>query len=517
MSRRTHHSGPGSPRRRRAAVARVGLVGLALAALFPVVYLAAARRLLGTNLLRSLVNTHPDSTRIEYDEAVSGWPGRLRVKNLRIRGRDQNVEWLVRVDELRAVYSVGSLLRRTFHVRSARGSGLSFRLRTLRRPGDLSPPPVEMIPSIPGFPDPPRVSSAPAKRKASNGRPWAVHVEDLRIESFDEIWVEVYRSRGPARLEGSFFLRPGRKATIGPAEIELLAGDLRVGKEPVLSSRTGRLKCRIDTYDPRRVRGEAVWGKTSGEVLLEGRLEGMSFLNHFLRRSSEPRLSGGDGTASLEGRIERGAARGTVRVRSNGVEARTAGAVLQGDSVIALRIPSWNLKRGPLDLSGSRVELSDATARESGSRNWWGRFDFPSARLDRTLQAKVEVQCRDARPLLALLNTGLPQWAAGLLELEGLTASAELAAGPSLLRVRRLDAKGGSFHIEGEYRRKGRDKDGLFLIDAGKVNVGIAVDDGKAGLRLFGARDWFEKARAAGLPEEAASAQRARSTTAAVP
>jgi hypothetical protein len=99
------------------------------AALFLATYTVAARWLLSGPRLRALINTNPVITWIDWDEAISSWPGRVAVKNLRIRGSDPNVQWIITISEARVRYSVAALLARTFRVSEVRISSLSFRLR----------------------------------------------------------------------------------------------------------------------------------------------------------------------------------------------------------------------------------------------------------------------------------------------------------------------------------------------------------------------------------------------------
>ena len=103
-----------------------------------------------------------------------------------------------------------------------------------------------------------------------------------------------------------------------------------------------------------------------------------------------------------------------------------------------------------LDISGSRLTFSDVRASGSdGSRQWWGRFDIPSGRIDSTTTARIDAETRDARPLLALLAADLPGWTRGLVNLDDFSATGTVSLGPSLTRVRRLDAKGGAFTSRG--------------------------------------------------------------------
>ena len=62
--------------------------------------------------------------------------------------------------------------------------------------------------------------------------------------------------------------------------------------------------------------------------------------------------------------------------------------------------------------------------------------------------------------------------------------------------MRELQAQGGKFRIWGEYERSGERRHGLFLIDAGPLDVGVKLEDGGASVHLIGARKWFEKERA---------------------
>ena len=69
-------------------------------------YVGAARWFLSGPTLRALINTNPESLTLDYDEATSVWPGRVTIRNLRIRGSDHHVQWIIRLDLARVDYSV---------------------------------------------------------------------------------------------------------------------------------------------------------------------------------------------------------------------------------------------------------------------------------------------------------------------------------------------------------------------------------------------------------------------------
>lgn len=342
-------------------------------------------------------------------------------------------------------------------------------------------------------------------------------MENISIERLEEIWIQIYRSRGDARLTGSFFLAPGREAEVGPSAIEFSSGDVRIGSETVLAGRRGRIECHIERYDIARFPGSAVWAVTSGSVSLSGHTPAVRFLNYFFRDSPVPRLSGGAGDLSLRGRIERGAAAGTARLSGRRISARTGPGEVRADADLTMGVRRWDLASGRVDLSQTRIRLADLESPGDRTSGWWGDFDVPSGTISGGIDVRVEAHCRDARPLFTLFGTTVPKLVRRPLELEDLTVTARVALASSFVRVRDLDARGGSTQVLGEYRRRGTRADGVFLIDAKPVPVAVALRDGKARVRPVGARRWFEREREEMFGDAETASQRARSTTTAVP
>jgi len=472
------------------------VVAAAVLALAFAGYAAAARWLLSGPRLRAWINTSPQTTMLDWDEAVSRWPGTVRLKNLRIRGSDQNVEWIIRLAEARADYSIVALLSRTFKVSRVQGSGLSFHLRQKLDPKDPTNPPVSVLPPIPGFADPPLRSPEEPPVSAEEGNPWTIQISGIAIEQFEEIWFDAYRFEGGARLRGEFLLRPGQRARVGPAVIEFQKGSLNLGREALISEVAGRLQATIAEWDPRRVQGDAVWRNVSAEVDVHGPDPSLEFLNYYFRHAREPRFAKGRGVVSLGASIEHGEASGRALLAARGASARQSGVDLTGNLRAALRISKWDLVSGEMDLSGSSLQLSDVTASGTGdSRDWWARLDLPQARLRKGLEAKVKIECRDARPLLAVLKAGVPSWAQGLVSLDGLTAEAQVAMSRPRTRVHELEARGGKYHILGEYERRGEDERGVFLIESNLLRVGVKTLGGQASVELFGPRGWYFRER----------------------
>ena len=119
------------------------------------VYAGAAHWLLSGPRLRALINADPESLTLDYGEASSLGPGRVTIRNLRIRGSDHNVQWVIRLADARVDYSVLALAKRTFRAERLRGTGLAFFLRNKLEPGEVGSSDPAVLPPIPGFADPP--------------------------------------------------------------------------------------------------------------------------------------------------------------------------------------------------------------------------------------------------------------------------------------------------------------------------------------------------------------------------
>jgi hypothetical protein len=506
-----------------AGIALAG-IGLVFAGFVAIHLLVSGRQ------LRAWVNTSPEELLLDYDSASSWVPGQLHVRGLTLRGSDENVQWFFRIEDATISISLLDLLARRFHATSVQARGLVFHLREKEEAGEVSSAHAERLPKIPGFSDPPRVSGGnapPSGPESAGGRFWSVWVENLVADPVSDLWIEIYRFRGRGRITGGFFLHPHREARVGPARVQFLAGDIALAPgQPLLSSASGSADCTIASYDPESVHGGEVWQRISGTIRLEGRLSDIRFLNHFLRRSPEPRLEGEGGKAHGELRVTGGIGTGSAAFETPLV-ARYARGALAGQASGWLAIPRWDFAHDDLEISGSRLELADvATAgTPRDEREWWGRFEIAAGRLAWGLAARVSAQCRDARPLYTALGADLPAWAQRVLKLDDVRATARIRLRRDFLDVEDLEGTGGRFRFRGRYREERSDRSGAFLLETGPLAVGVSIQGPSSRVKLIGARKWFEEtaratgggARAHTLPSTAAPQALLGSTTTAVP
>jgi hypothetical protein len=504
---------------RKRRVLRGCLIALALLlVLSPVIFIAAyriaAKKALSGPALRAEINKKPDEIQIEWDEAVSAWPGRVSVKNLTIRGSDPNVQWIVILPEANIRYSLLPFLRKNFIVTQVRATSIQFRLRQKLFPGKVSEAHVRTLPPIPGFSDPPvRVEGETLPKQDSNV--FTVEVRDVATDVFDDIWVDGFRYQGPAKLRGRFRLKPGYHAQIGPASVEFGGGALAVGVDgpptadkPAVKPLTGRLEATFDEWDVQELVEDKVWRVVTAKVALEGPTAGLDFIDPMLQIGPKARVSGGPGQFSLAGEIDRGKASGKATITAKKGKFIRPPLSLVGDVDAKLVFKNWVLDGGSPEIGGSALKGTDVFVAGAApkTKEWWGEFDVPSGRMTKGgLTGRVEFQCSDGRPLLAFLGEkGLPKWTQGILDLTGLTASADVVFSDPRTTVRNLKAEGEKILVEGDFDRRGEASRGAFYIESGILKIAVELQGDKTILHPLFPRTWFDKERAGAEAETAA-------------
>lgn len=480
----------------------LGALVLLSPVLFLVGYRIAAKRLLTGPALRAEINQKPEEIWIEWDGAVSTWPGRVSVKNLRIRGSDPNVQWIVILPEATLRYSLMPLLRRNFIVTQLRATSIQFRLRQKLFPGKFTEAQAKQLPPIPGFSDPPLRAEA-EKLPEPQSNPFTFEVQDVATDAFDDIWVDSFRYRGPSKLRGRFRLKPGYRARIGPASVDFGGGALEVAETPAVTELSGRLEATFADWDVHELTENKVFRVVTAKVDLAGPTKGVDFLDGLLRLGPKVHVSGGPGRFALNGEIDKGKASGAAQITAKKGKYVRPGLSLVGDADAKLAFSNWVLDGGSPEIGGTRLKVTDVFVAGAGpaTKGWWGAFDVPSGRmLSSGLSGKVVFQASDGRPLFAFLGEGLPKWVASILDLEGLKASAEVVFSEPRTTVRNLKATGEKLLVEGDFDRRGENSSGAFYLESGILKIAVEMQGKKTILHPLWPRTWFDKQRGVESP-----------------
>ncbi|AUX29643.1 MULTISPECIES: hypothetical protein [Sorangium] len=176
---------------------------------------------------------------------------------------------------------------------------------------------------------------------------------------------------------------------------------------------------------------------------------------------------------------------------------------VKGDVKARLSLDAANLLGPTARLGKSRIEIEDLAIEHEGEAlpGWWARIDVDDAKVGRGLmEAAIRLECKDARPAVALLDAedAIPGWAAGLLTMEGLKASATVRRKESDVDFRLLEAQGGNLAIRGRLTKSdGQEPLGAFLVKSGLLSVGIDLERDGAGVHPLVGDDWVNEKMAA--------------------
>ncbi len=479
-------------RRRRLVAWLLGLV-LLLPVAFYAAYFPLTRWLLSGPKLRAIINAHPQSFRIDWGEAVSTRPGHVRLRNLSLRGSDPNVQWAIDLEQAELDYSIVALLHRTFRCTRLVGSGLSFALRSKLEPGQVKTADVPLLPPIPGFSDPPLKEPGQEFRVESN--PFHIDVRGVSIDRAESLWVNQLHYRGPARVSGGFYLWPTRLAQIEDAVLQWDGGALTVGRSPDRVALSGKLATSSRAFEPINAPMPRALREFRVQLDIDLATDALHAIEEYVRFPEGVRLEGNGPKATVSIASEEGVANGKVTLTVRGGAARTRTYRLTGDLDASVPIRRWDVT-GPLSFDASGMRVALAHVHGSGAadaREWWGTFEAPQAKIGRAASGRIEAHCRDARPLLALLNVDLPAWTKGLVSLDDLSAGAAVTAAPGEIRVRELEATGGKFRVQGQYDHDGKTNDGAFLFEQGILIVGVEIGPTGTKIRPLFAKQWYAK------------------------
>jgi hypothetical protein len=335
-----------------------------------VVYVVALNVFLGTHLFRNMVNADPSALLVDYDAASSFLPGHVHARNLSIRGRDSRIEWLLTVDEVDFKVALRELLDRRFHPLKVRGRGVRMLLRQRIDRADATPAVLAALPRIPGFDEIPLKDAVAAPPVTdANYNYWSIRLDDVVADGVKELWIDQGRFTGDALVAGTLDLRPARWVAVGPASLQVRAGEVRVGDAVVAGRLTGTMDCMIHGFDPRAPQGLPILKQATTTARFDGVIPSLAFLDRALATEGA-RAEGGGGTAHVELAFDKGRfGNGTqIQIESKGAKLSAPPNVIEASAVTKVGVSNGEARLeitlSPLAMTRTGVEAAMVRARD---------------------------------------------------------------------------------------------------------------------------------------------------------
>jgi len=442
-------------------------------------YLLCANVVLCTPLLKKFA-AGSDDLSLDYRSAYSLIPGRVEVRDLRLRMHDHNVEFEVAIERGTLDVSLLDLAHKRVHALRVDADAVGFRMRhRLSRVG-LEGPRVAAYPPIAGFKDPPLFEGPPPPPIAdADYNLWEVNIENITAQ-VREIWILEYRYRGPGVARGKFLLRPARYYEVGPATLDLTGGSLHLGGDAVSERTNLHLRMVVSGSDVQKLQGLEPLEKVVADA--RGTFEGtdLRFLDAYLGPHAGA-IARGSGNIDFDIHMNQGALVPPTTMKASFADVELRGSAfdvhVQKLAATTHTTAEHAGSRGHAELTFGTVttELGD---RHSGRFNATLVVDDLSVPLRETTPSSGTIQLHVDRAA-ALLPLATPpkvlrDLEQTLLDLQGLDATARLRGGQTpLLDLRQ--ARSGNLNVTGYYLGRAERPEGAFLLHTPAVNVGVRL------------------------------------------
>ncbi|MBS2029722.1 MAG: hypothetical protein JST54_17615 [Deltaproteobacteria bacterium] len=364
----------------RGRAAKVALAALCALAVVELAWLIVANVALGFQLPARLVGQSAN-TKLGYARAWSLYPGDLRVRGLwlHVESSDHRID--VDVEHAHAGVDLLALPKRRFRTRWLEGNGVVVRVHEEKH------------------------ALHAVEAGASPGH-WSAQLDEVELRQVRELrlgWAHVH---GMGRIRGRAFLSANR-IDVGPVAFDLGTGQVQVANQLLADWVGVHGRITISPFDPRSVKGGAIFERISGRADVRANVAGLEALD-----SAMPWLN----------------ARGLGDVQASVVVSH---GVLAHGTTAQLRLHDARMTLGPATFAGAlEGQLSVKDTRETLAEVQLERLaisirDQPSVRvhdgaIDLTAHfpaptlrgplppARASLRVRDVRLELAALSALLP-------------------------------------------------------------------------------------------------------------
>jgi hypothetical protein len=308
-----------------------------IAAIVAILYEVAFNLFLLSGGLSRVTNFNPDALLIEYRSGWSIVPGFVHARGLRIRSKDNNIEFDLRIDRCVFHVRLHELIHQRFHVTDVSGEGISFVSRLRITPDKATALTLGAIPHIEGLEEVPIKGPETPPPDDAHYHLWTVALDRVDARSVREVWIDTFRLTVHADVVGSFYLKPTRWAHVGPATAYIHTGHLVSGND-VIADLDGRFEVTVDGFDPRVTGGIDVLRKASPHLIVDTKTPSLGFTHRYAGASPSVALTQGELSASIDVRIDHGRiAAARVEADAWGIRADLAKAALTGEAHVSVQ------------------------------------------------------------------------------------------------------------------------------------------------------------------------------------
>ena len=238
-----------------------------------IAYPALMTTALWTGLVERLVASEDLKVEIQ-NPAYSIWPGKVRMKNVRIY-MNGTTQFILEGHDLVINLTLWELFKRRIHVTELAARDVIYQMRVQMKDTQGVKRRVAAYPPLEGLPGA-NVVKAPVAAKTEKRDPdWTVRVQGMDI-GVKELWFFEYRYLGKGHLRGGFLVGPNQME-VTTAVQDLGPGELRFGHDEIVATGLqGQISANIPKLNPNEHADASFMELVSARVNLRSQIESLS-------------------------------------------------------------------------------------------------------------------------------------------------------------------------------------------------------------------------------------------------
>ncbi len=248
-----------------------------------VLYLIIVNTLLGSSLLKNILNRRPDKHEYSWTSAWSIVPGVIHVRGFQMQNRSRSVAWTLLIDKARFRTALWALPFRTMRIYRLKAFGVKVDIEKNRL--FHKPKSQEIVSENNNSDDmPSSINDLPTELNVS--RPgWRIDIRKADFDKVKSIKIDDYSWEGEGLVQGRLDMVTRKELYIPRLRANLKNGQLSFLNTIIADKLQVRTTGNLDPFIPRQNPGMAFLDYFAGNTAVEGNIKNLDLLEYYLKNT----------------------------------------------------------------------------------------------------------------------------------------------------------------------------------------------------------------------------------------
>jgi hypothetical protein len=272
---------------------------------FEALYLITGNLALNSDWLQERINRRPARVMVTWASGSTFIPGNIYLKDVRVTGQSRKSQYAVTLESGHFVVNLWRLTGKHVHVRRGESTGLDVRLRRRLDSNEITPEQAAHFPPIEGLLNPPTDKPEELYPKKKPGDPWTITVDRFNARTMHQVWINGIRLEGEGQVSAGFHMVVRGELGVPQAHLVTHNASISMGQNLIAQNVSLTADVQLARYRYKEVKGKNVLGQLSANILMQGDLRSLGFVDDHGASQAGVRF-GGAGSIHADLRIDRG-------------------------------------------------------------------------------------------------------------------------------------------------------------------------------------------------------------------